>query len=225
MIFLPATRTSTSPLSTQGPAVLIAVPDPAAVIPRLLWGELSEDECLSTVGEGNLSQVILRLDVHMCLRGKDRVVQEPGDLRKGSSADHTPQHGGGKLGVGSVEIFHLRCHVTSNWDWANVEERRTFMRRREISGREWQTHHTSPSHVCVAHTHFQSHRFTHQLLRLSFHPASRHAHVHPGYHGDKKPDSEGFCSLWGIATFLSSTEREKFTGWLPLVDQQVMLPW
>lgn len=43
--------------------------------------------------------------------------------------------------------------------------------------------------ICGAHTHFQSHRVTHQLLHLSYHLTSCYAHVKPRDHGHGEPGS------------------------------------
>lgn len=62
------------------------------------------------------------MGVHICLRRKDRVIQEPGDVREGSSADLTAQPGSSQFGVSAVEIFNLHFRITSDWDWANGGE-------------------------------------------------------------------------------------------------------
>lgn len=64
-----------------------------------------------------MGQDRLNIGVHMCLRGKDRVVQEPGDVGESSSADLTTQPGSGQFGVSSVEVFNLDFDFTSDWDW------------------------------------------------------------------------------------------------------------
>lgn len=107
-----------------GPRVIVAVPGPAAVIPRLLRAELSEDEGSSSVSEGNVRQDGLSVGIRMRLRGKDRVIEEPGDVRKSSSADVTAQPCCSQFGISCVQIFHLHFHISSNWNLTDKEEGR-----------------------------------------------------------------------------------------------------
>lgn len=104
------------------PRVIIAVPGPAAVIPWLLWADFREDEGSSSVSEGKMRLDGLDVGIQMWLRGEDRVIQEPWDVRESSSTDMTAQPCCSQLGVSCVQIFHLHFHISSNWNWIEREE-------------------------------------------------------------------------------------------------------
>lgn len=107
-----------------GPGVIIAVPCTAAVKPRLLWAQTGHKKGSSTVGKGVVMQQRLSMRVHVCLRGEDRSIQQPGHMRKSPPADATPQPGTCQFGIGSVQIIHLHYHIASDWDWSNSRQKR-----------------------------------------------------------------------------------------------------
>lgn len=106
-----------------GTGVVVAVPGPAAVIPRLLWAQLGQKEGSSMVSKGIVRLGGLNKGNHVGLQRKNTVVQKPGDKRKSSSGDLTRQSGSGKYGISSVKIFNLHAYIASNWNWTNKEER------------------------------------------------------------------------------------------------------
>lgn len=79
------------------------------------------------VGEDIVRQDRLKT-VHVCLRGKHRIIKQPRNVGEGSSADFTAEPGGGQFGVGSVQMFNLYFHITSDWNWMNRE----YRERKEI---------------------------------------------------------------------------------------------
>lgn len=106
-----------------GCGVIVAVPCPATVIPRLLWANLAEDEGTSAVSEDIVMEVGLNMGVQIGVRGKGRVIQDPREERESSHADSTMQSRGGHYGIDSVQIFHFHFRVASDWHWMNRRER------------------------------------------------------------------------------------------------------
>lgn len=103
-----------------GPCCVVAVPRLAAVVPRLLWAELGQEQCLALVGQGVLGAAcglgaIVGVLVHL---GRHRVVvEEPGHVGKGPPAEPAVESGCGRFWVGTVEVLDVHCHFTSDWDW------------------------------------------------------------------------------------------------------------
>lgn len=71
---------------------------------------------MSAVSEEIVMKDRMNIGVHIGLRDKDRVIQDPGEERECSSADFTVQHGSGQFRIGSVQIFHFHFRMASNWD-------------------------------------------------------------------------------------------------------------
>ena len=186
-----------------GPGVIVAIPDPAAVIPRLLWAELSEDEGSSVVGEGKVRP---NLGIRISLRGKNRAVQEPGDVRESSSANLTAQPGGGQFVVGSVQMFHLHFHVTSNWDWTDRDERDRLMEKVEITDRR-KSFHVSVQLIPTS-------RARGSLINSCISVFTRHRAIpmsSPGTKARGNQTARDSCAVTDPTSW-PSTEREKLTG-------------
>lgn len=90
------------------------------------------------------------MGVLMCLSWKNRVVQEPGDMWESPLADETAQPGRSQFRVGSVEVFNVHYHLTTDWDWTNGEEKDS-----EISGSVAGGHISSPC-LCSSYLQLES---------------------------------------------------------------------
>ncbi|TNN45157.1 hypothetical protein EYF80_044653 [Liparis tanakae] len=144
---------------------------PFAVIPRLLWAKLGQNEGSPTVGQGAAVPDGGNMGVHVCLRGKAGVVQEPRDVRESASADMAAELGSRQYGVSTVEIFNFHFHIASDWNW----------RKKGGGG-------------LTTERFIESERLARQLLHLSLHPTSSNGHVLPGYHCDGEPGNKGLSN-------------------------------
>lgn len=108
-----------------GPGVIVAVPDPAAVEPGLLWAQAGHKQGSAAVGQG---VVMPSTRVCVCLGGEDRSVEEPGHPRERAPADAAPQPGGRRPEVGRVEAIHLHRRNASHRDWSPRRQRRNTFR-------------------------------------------------------------------------------------------------
>lgn len=165
-----------------GPGVIIAVPRTAAVKPRLLWAQAGHKKGSAAVGEGVATQERLNTSVHVCLRGEDRSIQQPGHTRESPPADSTPQSGSSHSGICSIEIIQLHYHIAPHWDWSNRRQERRPSRQEE---------RTAVEKTLYTRTHDQSDRLTRQILHLVSHPTPSRAHIQPRYHGNGEPGGKG----------------------------------